>query len=152
MDCPAAAASDLWRALCSGPCPTTSYPPHTLRARYVCVHVWCKACRHSADADLQKLLDEGRGDVPLVRLRYRCSNCQGDMTDFVVMSKDTAVVPWVKRTAARYLEGGAVAAASLLQFVCLHRKCSAHRVTARLGHGKKGHRQGGSNGGGQFLR
>jgi hypothetical protein len=30
-------------------------PRTTLRARYVCVHVWCKACRHSADADLDGL-------------------------------------------------------------------------------------------------
>ena len=74
-------------------------PRSTLRARYVSVHVWCKACRHSADADLDALVASGRGDVPLVRLRYRCSNCHGDMTDFVVMSKDSSVVPWVKRTA-----------------------------------------------------
>jgi len=74
-------------------------PRTTLRARYVCVHVWCKACRHAADADLEALVASGRGDVPLVRLRYRCSNCHGDMTDFVVMSKDSSVVRWLKRTA-----------------------------------------------------
>ena len=35
----------------------------TLRARYVRVLVWCKACRHQRDADLQALIDAGRGDV-----------------------------------------------------------------------------------------
>jgi hypothetical protein len=30
------------------------------------VLVWCKSCRHRRDADLQALVDAGRGDVPLV--------------------------------------------------------------------------------------
>jgi hypothetical protein len=67
-------------------------PRTTLRARYVCVHVWCKACRHSADADLDALVASGRGDVPLVRLRYRCSKLP--WRHFVVMSKDSTVRPW----------------------------------------------------------
>ena len=46
-------------------------PRTTLRAGYVAVHVWCKACKHQADADLERLAAEGRGDVPLVRLRFR---------------------------------------------------------------------------------
>ena len=29
--------------------------------------VWCKACRHRAEAPLQMLVDTGRGNVPLVR-------------------------------------------------------------------------------------
>jgi len=36
--------------------------------------VVCKACRHQAHADLEKLVDEGRGDVPLIHLRYRWAN------------------------------------------------------------------------------
>ena len=44
-------------------------PRTTLRARYVRVLVWCKSCRHRRDADLQALVDAGRGDVPLVELR-----------------------------------------------------------------------------------
>ena len=77
-------------------------PRTTLRAAYVKVHVWCKACRHAADADLERLVVDGRGDTPLRDLRFRCSNCRGGLTDshaalaacFVVMSKDSAVVPW----------------------------------------------------------
>jgi hypothetical protein len=43
----------------------------TLRARYVSLLVWCKGgCQHQAHADLQKLIDTGRGDVPLTRLRF----------------------------------------------------------------------------------
>jgi hypothetical protein len=32
------------------------------------LHVWCKSCRHSRDADLAALIAAGRGDKPLVRL------------------------------------------------------------------------------------
>ena len=51
-------------------------PRTTLRSRYVRVLVWCKSCRHRRDADLQALVDAGRGDVPLIHLRFRCSNCR----------------------------------------------------------------------------
>jgi hypothetical protein len=56
--------------------------------------VWCKACRHRADADLPALIDAGHGDTPLAHLRFRCAECGSRLTDFVVMSKDSAVVPW----------------------------------------------------------
>jgi hypothetical protein len=46
-------------------------PRTTLQSHYVCVLVWCKSCRHQRDADLQALVDAGRGDVPLVNLRFR---------------------------------------------------------------------------------
>jgi hypothetical protein len=82
--------------------PVTREDPHelptprtTLRARYVCVFVWCKACRHRCVADLQALIDTGRGDVPLIHLRFRCSNCGSRLTDFVCTSKDAIMVqPW----------------------------------------------------------
>ena len=45
-------------------------------------------CRHRRDADLQGLVDAGRGDVPLVRLRFRCSNCGSGLTDFVVTATE----------------------------------------------------------------
>ena len=32
---------------------------------YLCVFTWCKACHHQAPADLQTIVDAGRGDVPL---------------------------------------------------------------------------------------
>jgi hypothetical protein len=51
-------------------------PRSTLRARYVTLLVWCKGgCRHQAEADLQGLVETGRGDVPLTALRFRYSNC-----------------------------------------------------------------------------
>jgi hypothetical protein len=49
-------------------------PRSTLRASRV--HIRCKAYRHRNFADLQKLVDSGRCDVPLIRLRFfRCSSC-----------------------------------------------------------------------------
>ena len=47
------------------------------------VHVWCKACRHSGNADLDALIRSGKGDIPLVRLKWQCANCRSGMTDFV---------------------------------------------------------------------
>jgi hypothetical protein len=39
-------------------------PRSTLRAHYVQVLVWCKGgCQHQAVADLQALVDAGKGDV-----------------------------------------------------------------------------------------
>ena len=35
----------------------------------------------------------GRGDVPLTELRFRCSQCGTDRTDFVVTSRDNPQ-PW----------------------------------------------------------
>jgi len=48
------------------------------------VHVWCKSCRHSKDADLNALIVAGRGDVPLIRIKWRCGNCGSRLTDFIV--------------------------------------------------------------------
>ena len=86
-------------------------PRTTLRTRYVSLLVWCKGgcqqrtptcrrwckggCRHQAHADLQALIEQGRGEVPLTRLKFRCSNCGSDRTDWVIASKGaTAVQPW----------------------------------------------------------
>jgi uncharacterized Zn finger protein len=65
----------------------------TLAADYVRVLVFCNSCRHQADADLQKIVDAGRGDVPLTQLRFRCSQCGTVRTDFVVTSRDNPQ-PW----------------------------------------------------------
>jgi len=59
-------------------------PRSTLRAGYLDVLVWCKACRQQAPADLQRLVDSSRGDTPLIHLRYRCSKCGSRLTDWVV--------------------------------------------------------------------
>jgi hypothetical protein len=68
-------------------------PRSAVRARYVRVLVFCNSCRHQADADLHALCASGRGDVPLTRLKFRCSNCGTDRTDFVVTSRDNPQ-PW----------------------------------------------------------
>ena len=52
------------RPVTTGSCPLTMRADHhelptprtTLRARYVRVLVWCKACRHRRDADLPMLV------------------------------------------------------------------------------------------------
>ena len=62
-------------------------PRSTLRVGYVEVRIWCTACRHRAAADLQALVDTGRGDVPLKDLRFRCANCGSRLTDWVVTAK-----------------------------------------------------------------
>jgi hypothetical protein len=36
------------------------------------VLVFCNSCRHQADADLHAIVESGRGDVPLTKLRYQC--------------------------------------------------------------------------------
>jgi hypothetical protein len=57
------------------------------------VLVWCKACRHRCEADLAALVAGGHGDVPLRALRFRCSGCGSQLTDFVVTSRDETK-PW----------------------------------------------------------
>ena len=44
-----------------------------------------------AASRLEALISAGRGDLPL---RFRCTNCRGRLTDFVVMAKDSHVQPW----------------------------------------------------------
>jgi len=62
---------------------------------YVVVLVWCRPCRHQGFADLAALVAGGRGDVPLVQLRWRCGRCRSDRVDFVCTSRDALrVVPW----------------------------------------------------------
>ena len=73
------------RRIYGGDLPT---PRTTLR-----VLVFCNSCRHQADADLQALVDAGRGGVPLTELRFRCSQCHTDRTDFVVTSRANPL-PW----------------------------------------------------------
>ena len=75
-------------------------PRTTLSSRYVVVLVWCKSCRHQGEADLQGLVDAGRGDTPLVELRWRCANCRSRLTDFVCTGRTAiGVKPWRSREA-----------------------------------------------------
>ena len=82
-----------WRSAGTETLPT---PRSTLEARYATLLVWCKGgCRHQAEADLHRLVETGRGDVPLTALRFRCTNCRSIRTDWVVMSRDAlAARPW----------------------------------------------------------
>jgi hypothetical protein len=53
------------------------------------LEIWCHGCRRAVPVDLQKLIDDGRGDVPLVNLRWRCSGCDGNSFGLIVGSKHT---------------------------------------------------------------
>ena len=64
-----------------------------LAAPFLRVLLTCRHCRHQDDADLPALIDSGRGDVPLIRLRWRCAQCRSDRVDMVVTGKGV-VVPW----------------------------------------------------------
>ena len=52
---------------------------------WLCLSVRCRGCLHQAFADLQAIVDAGRGDVPLKDLKFRCTKCGSRRTDFVVM-------------------------------------------------------------------
>jgi hypothetical protein len=71
---------------------TLPTPRTTLRGGYRLL-VWCKACRRQEAADLQRLIDAGRGDMPLIKLRFRCTNCRSRLIDFVVTA-GAGVRPW----------------------------------------------------------
>jgi hypothetical protein len=43
--------------------------------RRQCPHRRLRGCQHQAFADLEALVESGRGDVPLSHLKFRCSSC-----------------------------------------------------------------------------
>ena len=45
---------------------------------WLCLHVRCKACHHEGAADLQVIIDVGRGDEPLKDLRFRLPSAAAD--------------------------------------------------------------------------
>ncbi len=51
--------------------------PHAL-------NVVCNACQHVAEVDVPALIAAGRGDVPLIELRFVCGACGGRNTSIVV--------------------------------------------------------------------
>ena len=61
-------------------------PRSALEARYVRVLLTCRRCFRTQHADLEALVAGGRGDVPLMKIRWRCSNCRSRLVDFVVTS------------------------------------------------------------------
>ena len=46
--------------------------------------IWCKACRHSEETEFAALIDAGKGDAPIARMRFRCTSCGSRLTDAVV--------------------------------------------------------------------
>jgi hypothetical protein len=78
-----------------------------LAAGWLIEFVWCKACHHQAPADLQAIVDAGRGDVPPKDLKFRCTKCGSRLTDHVVMAKDALrVQPWKADDAGSTSAGG----------------------------------------------
>jgi hypothetical protein len=53
------------------------------------LEIWCHGCRRAVPVDLQKLIDDGRSDVPLIELRWRCSGCDSDSFGLIVGSAHT---------------------------------------------------------------
>jgi hypothetical protein len=50
---------------------------------------------HHATANLQEIVDSGRGDVPLKDVKFRCAKCGSRRTDSVIMGKGgVCVQPW----------------------------------------------------------
>jgi hypothetical protein len=43
--------------------------------------VWCRACRLQRELSFKSLVDDGRGDSPVINLRFRCTNCGSRLTD-----------------------------------------------------------------------
>ena len=77
-----------------------------LTSSHVAVLVCCKSRRHQSAADLQRLVEAGRDDVPLIELRWRSANCRSGPTDFVCTSQDaTRVRSWEHRPAGLYRRG-----------------------------------------------
>jgi hypothetical protein len=50
----------------------------------------CRDCRHLAFADYAALIAAGRGDTPLVELRWRCAKCGSRAVDGVVTGARSA--------------------------------------------------------------
>jgi hypothetical protein len=58
--------------------PSLPTPRSTLRAGYLDVLVWRKACHRQAPADLQAIIDSGRGDLEVSEHTCRLSNVPTD--------------------------------------------------------------------------
>jgi hypothetical protein len=79
---------DAWWGPIAGPLPT---PRSILAAQHLRLALTCRACLHRTDADLQSLVDAGRGDRPVIGLHWRCSQCSSRKVDAVIMSKRSQV-------------------------------------------------------------
>src|SRR4051812_44480591 len=92
---PAPSALDAWWGPAAGPLPT---PRTMLQARVLRLRVRCEACGHHRDADLQALVDRGRGDVLLIQLKFRCSVCGSRQTNTAIMSRTSTEAQPGRRT------------------------------------------------------
>lgn len=45
--------------------------------------VWCKACRLQRELTFKSLVADGRSDIAIINLRFRCTNCGSRLTDSV---------------------------------------------------------------------
>jgi hypothetical protein len=52
---------------------------------HVSLIIWCKACRHQIEMEFSKIVDQGRGNTPVVKLRFRWENCGSRLTDCVML-------------------------------------------------------------------
>jgi hypothetical protein len=65
---------------------------------WLALSVSCRGCLHRALADLQAIIDAGRGDVPIKDLKFKCTECGSSLTSAVVTSRDSLrVAPSFKR-------------------------------------------------------
>jgi len=76
----------------------------TQRARRVTVRVTCRSCLHEWPSKVALwqlclltntglLIDQRKGDVPLVRLRWRCTECGSRRTDMLIMPNEAVLRP-----------------------------------------------------------
>jgi hypothetical protein len=62
---------------------------------WLCWSVRCQACGRRGPADLQAIIDAGKGDKPLKDLKFRCARCGSRSTDKVMMGRGGVdVQPW----------------------------------------------------------
>jgi hypothetical protein len=83
VNCQSALVCRLVRSVCQAA---------TFRGQHLLVRD--RPVARQSNADLRALINTGRGDVPLVQLRWRCSWCHSTRIDAVVMAKDSDVLPW----------------------------------------------------------
>lgn len=76
-------------------------PATMLAADCADLTLWCRACQHQVVADLAALVRDGRGDVPLVRLRWRCGACGSRRVESVVSGRKTWMGTRTTKTPAR---------------------------------------------------
>lgn len=93
----------------------------TLQTGYVRLLLTCRSCLRSGDADLQGLIDGGRGDVPLTQLKFRWSYC-GHREVEALIQHETAI-----RMNERLILGQQIDRPSYIAFKC--RPVSSRQVT-----------------------